>query len=289
MQSIVGPLSKSLAGAFLVSMTFSLGMDVTWRDISSTLRDKSLVCRVLAANLVVVPLLGLALTRVFLMPTDFTIAVLLLASAPGAPISLKYTKRKDDDAPFAAALAFLLILAAICFTDPIAKLILPAAAKVNVPFDRVLAVVLLLMVLPGLAGFAFQHGRNDIVTIKKVTRISATAFFLAWTVLVWTEQSRAVKQIGVRTLAAMLALIFGSMIIGWLMGGPKRENRRILATGTSMRNVALCAVIALESFPGTKVDLGLVAFSTLMVPPNSMLGLYENYRKRRIKAPAPAP
>ena len=87
----------------------------------------------------------------------------------------------------------------------------------------------------------------------------------------------------------MLALILGSMTIGWLMGGPKRENRRILATGTSMRNVALCAVIALESFPGTKVDLGLVAFSALMVTPNSILGLYESYRKRRFKALAPSP
>lgn len=248
-----------------------------------------LVCRVLAANVVLVPLLGITLTRLFVMPEDFAIAVLLLAAAPGAPFSLQHTRRKDEDAPFAGALAFLLMLAAICFTEPIAKLILPPAAKVNVPFHRVLAVVLLLMVLPGWAGFAFQHGRKDIVTIRKVTRISATAFFLAWTVLVWTEQSRAVNQIGVRTLVAMLALIFGAMIIGWLMGGPKRENRRILATGTSMRNVALCAVIALESFPGTKVDLALVAFSTLMVTPNSILGLYESYRKRRVKALASAP
>ena len=289
MQSIVGPLSKSLAVAFLVSMNLSLGMEVTWHDISSTLRDKSLVCRVLVANLVLVPVLGLALSRLFLMPADFTIAFLLLASAPGAPFSLRYTRRKDEDAPFAAALALLLILAAICFTDPIAKLLLPVAAKVNVPLGRVLAVVLLFMVLPGLAGFALQHWRNDIVTIRKVIFLSATAAFVAWTVLVTAEQSRAIKRIGVRTLAAMLALILGSMIIGWLMGGPKRENRRILATGTSMRNVALCAVIALESFPGTKVDLGLVAFSALMVTPNSILGFYENYRKRRIKALAPAP
>ena len=288
MQSIVGPLSKSLAIAFLVSMNLSLGMEVTWHNISSTLRDRSLVCRVLVANLVLVPLLGLALTRVLPMPPDFTIALLLLASAPGAPFSLRYTRRKDEDAPFAAALAFLLVLAAICFTDPIAKLILPTV-NVTVPFGRVLAVVLTFMVLPAFTGFVLQHWRKDIVTVRKVTSLSATAFFLAWTVLVTAEQSQAVKRIGVHTLAAMVALILGSMIIGWLMGGPKRENRRILATGTSMRNVGLCAVIALQSLPRTKVDLGLVAFSALMVTPNSILGLYETYRKRRIKALAHAP
>lgn len=283
MLSIAGPLSKALAIGFLVSMNLSLGLEVTWQDISCSLRDKSLVCRVLVANLLLVPLLGLALTRVLPMPADFTIAFLLLASAPGAPFSLRYTRRKVEDTPFAAALALLLILSAICFTDPIAKLLLPATAKVSVPFGRVLVVVLIFMVLPVFAGFSLQHWRKDNFTIRKVTSLFATAFFLAWTVLVTTEQSQAVKRIGIRTLAAMLALILGSMIIGWLMGGPKRENRRILAAGTSMRNVALCAVIALESFPGTKVDLGLVAFSALMVTPNTILGFYESYRKRWTK------
>jgi BASS family bile acid:Na+ symporter len=82
----------------------------------------------------------------------------------------------------------------------------------------------------------------------------------------------------------MVLLIIGSMIIGWFLGGPQRENRRILATATSMRNVGLCAVIAIESFPGTKVDIGIVAFSALMVTPNSFLALYENYREKRRKA-----
>jgi BASS family bile acid:Na+ symporter len=109
-------------------------------------------------------------------------------------------------------------------------------------------------------------------------------FFLAWVILVTAEQSRAVRQLGFPTLAAMVLLIIGSMIIGWFLGGPQRENRRILATATSMRNVGLCAVIAIESFPGTKVDIGIVAFSALMVTPNSLLALYESYREKRRKA-----
>jgi BASS family bile acid:Na+ symporter len=109
-------------------------------------------------------------------------------------------------------------------------------------------------------------------------------FFLAWVILVTAEQSRAVRQLGFPTLAAMVLQIIGSMIIGWFLGGPQRENRRILATGTSMRNVGLCAVIAIESFPGTKVDIALVAFSALMVTPNSLLLFYENYWERRRKA-----
>jgi hypothetical protein len=47
MQSILGPLSKSLAIAFLVCMTMSLGLEVTWRQLLTLLRDKGLLCRAL--------------------------------------------------------------------------------------------------------------------------------------------------------------------------------------------------------------------------------------------------
>jgi len=225
------------------------------------------------------------LDMIFPMPLDFAIAFLLLAAAPGAPMSLSYTRNRDDDAPFAVALLLILILAAICFTPLIAELILPAQTLLSVPYDRVATVALLYMVFPGLIGIVIQRwGGEETVMIRKVTSISARVFFLAWVILVTAEQSRAVRQLGVPTLAAMVSLIIGSMIIGWLLGGPQRENRRILATGTSMRNVGLCAVIAIESFPGTKVDIALVAFSALMVTPNSFLLFYENYRKKRREA-----
>jgi len=284
MQSIFGPLPKSLAIAFLVCMTMSLGLQVTWRQFLAVRRDKGLLCRALVANLILVPLLGLALTKIFSMPLDFAIALLLLASAPGAPMSIRYTKNRDDDAPFASTLLFMLILAAICFTPLIAELILPAQARFSVPYDRVATIALLYMVFPGLIGIALQHWGEEAVIVRRVTFLSARVFFLAWVILVTAEQSRAVRQLGIPTLAALLLLIMGSMIIGWFLGGPQRENRRILATATSMRNVALCAVIAIESFPGTKVDIAIVAFSALMVTPNSFLAFYEGYRKKRRKA-----
>jgi predicted Na+-dependent transporter len=289
MHSISGPLSKSLAIAFLVCMSMSLGSQVTWGQLLTLLRDKGLLCRALAANLILVPLLGLALAMIFPMPPDFAIVFLLLAAAPGAPLSVRYTRNRDDDAPFAATLLFVLILAAICFTPFIADLILPAQTKLSVPYDRVATIALLYMVFPGLIGIAMQRWGEEAVMIGKIAFISARVFFLAWVILVTAEQSRAVRQLGIPTLAAMVLLIIGSMIIGWFLGGPQRENRRILATGTSMRNVALCAVIAIESFPGTKVDIAIVAFSALMVTPNSFLLFYEKYRDRRKKALATLP
>jgi predicted Na+-dependent transporter len=46
----------------------------------------------------------------------------------------------------------------------------------------------------------------------------------------------------------MLCLVLLSLAIGWAFGGPARENRRVLAIGSTLRNIGLCALIATTSF-----------------------------------------
>ena len=82
-------------------------------------------------------------------------------------------------------------------------------------------------------------------------------------------------------MAAMLILILVSMLIGWVLGGPDKNDRRVLATGTSMRNAAICLLIAQKSFPDTGVDVVVIAFSAFMVPPNMLFTLYEIIKNKR--------
>lgn len=283
MELILGPLSKSLAIAFLVCMSLSIGLEITWRQVTELLRDKGLLFRALAANIVLVPLLGMILVWIFPMPRDFEIAFLLLAAAPGAPSAIRYTRTEREDAPFAAGLAMLLICAAIVFTPVLAEIILPLETRVTIPYDQIATVLVLYIIFPGAIGFTLQRWPDESAMIGRVSFISARLFFAAWMLITFFEQSKATRRMGVRTLAAMFCLIAGSMILGWLMGGSKHANRRILASATSMRNVALCAAIALRSFPGTDVDIALVAFSSMMATPASTLVFYENFKKRRAK------
>ena len=79
----------------------------------------------------------------------------------------------------------------------------------------------------------------------------------------------------------MLLFIVLSMAAGWYMGGPTKETRPVLATVTGMRNVALCLLIALKTFPDPAVQTPLVAFSALMVPPSMLYTLYWVIRSKR--------
>jgi len=75
------------------------------------------------------------------------------------------------------------------------------------------------------------------------------------------------------TVLAMLLLLLVSMLIGWLIGGPDRETRRILATSTGMRSVIVVLYIARYCFPGTNVYMIPIVYLSLMVPTNLLFHL----------------
>jgi hypothetical protein len=49
-----------------------------------------------------------------------------------------------------------------------------------------------------------------------------------------------------------------------------------------MRNVALALALASRSFSGADVDVGVLAFSALMLPPNVLFTIYQS---RKMKKP----
>lgn len=75
---------------------------------------------------------------------------------------------------------------------------------------------------------------------------------------------------GSQTQGITLLFIVTVILIGWFLGGPKKGNREVLATASSMRNIALRMAIVLTSFPNQGVEAPLIAFVALMIPVNML-------------------
>jgi BASS family bile acid:Na+ symporter len=78
---------------------------------------------------------------------------------------------------------------------------------------------------------------------------------------------------GTNGIAAIVLLILGSWVVGWLMGRPEIKNRKVLAISSSMRNVGVCLPIASNYFVGTDVSIPMLAFSGIMIPMNMVFAL----------------
>jgi hypothetical protein len=97
--------------------------------------------------------------------------------------------------------------------------------------------------------------------------------------LVRKEAFAAIK--GGGAILAMGILLLASMIIGWFIGGPDPDSRRVVATATGMRSVIVVLYVARSCFPGTNVFMAPIAYLTLMVPTNLVFTtIYSMWLKR---------
>jgi len=286
MESLLGGASKVLIIVFLVSTMISIGLEVTLKEILLAASNKSLFIKALVANFILVPFLALGIARILPMPMNIETGFLLLAAAPGALFAINFTRRTDN-VPFAAGLLFALTALSLVVTPFLAQLILNIDEPVTLHYDRAIQALFLYVLLPLLAGFALNRWASPMaLRLRKPVSACAGISFVVVTVITMGQKSAATKQIGIHGLLAMVLMIAASMVIGWMLGGPDRGTRRVLTVNTSMRNVALALAIASPNFPGANVDVGILAFSALMLPPNVLFTIYHSRKTKKLVAQA---
>src|SRR5262249_53487563 len=115
---------------------------------------------VLPVNFLLAPVLTLALARLFQVPTEISVGMLLLAAAPFAPVVPVFAKMAKADLALAGALTALFPFFCAFLTPPICEVGLKfllgnGALKFSV--GTILLVLASTITLPLAAGVAFRH------------------------------------------------------------------------------------------------------------------------------------
>lgn len=254
---------------------FSIGLRVSGGELLDVVRNRALFMRTLVANCLVIPAIGFLLVHIFPLTPDATVGILLLAAIPGTPIALQFTRKAKTRLAFAASMTFVLSLVSVAMA-PLAIGVVPQTARQNQqPILLLVTAIVLYIALPLCAGLWVAKLAPRIAPrlVLPLGILATAAFlFLMWeTRLVRREAFDAIRGRG--TIAAMLLLLFLSMWIGWMTGGPDRESRRVLATSTGMRSVVVVLYIARYCFPGTGVYMVPIVYLSIMVPTNLLFHL----------------
>jgi bile acid:Na+ symporter, BASS family len=246
---------KLVALVMLVALTFGSGLQVNREHLMAVLRNIGLTGRVLLANLVIVPILGVLLAKLFALPPEIETGFLLMAIAPGVPFVLINVRKRGGSLGMAVELEVLLPLLSVITVPLTAQFVLPTAAASQLPILKFVITLVLFQLLPLLVGIIIA-GRLP-ATAPKLGRMAHLLFLLsalALFILLGPKLASGVASVyGSHGIWAMLCLVILSMISGWALGGPPREDRRVVGIGTTLRNIGLCALIATTSFPGTDV------------------------------------
>lgn len=263
----------------IVITMISIGMQVTLAQIAGAVMQTRLMAKALLANLIIIPLVALFLVWVFHMPQGLALGFLLVAAAPGAPLIPKLAEVARANLPFSVGLMFVLAVLAIVTTPLTANLILPLDDTIEFDVLKVIKSLVLLQLLPLLAGLAI--GRWLPRVQKAVVRPSillanfATAAII---LLVIMRDYQTLIALPWTAVAAMLILIVSMLLLGWMLGGPQKASRRSLALGTSAQSNGLALLITSSSFPGTGADIAVIAFGVLNIIINFGVAIYWHRR-----------
>lgn len=264
---LVEVLTKVALLSFLLSSMLALGLGLTLDQIAEPLRDWRAVAVALGLNFVLMPLCALGLAKVLQLDQPFGVGLLLLGAAAGAPFLPALAKLASGNLPYSVALMVLLMVVTIVYL-PIALPLLLPGVRVN-PLQIAQSLVLLMLVPLGIGLFVESKFADLAARAKplldKLSSLSLIAFVL---VMIATNINNVLQIFGSRGILAGLLLIAVGFGSGWLIGGPDRDTKTVLALGTSQRNIAAALLIGLQSFsddPKVEVMVIVTAIVGLIV------------------------
>src|SRR5450631_696011 len=134
---------KILVLLFLVVAMLSVGMQTQVSDLRALLSSRSFFARLLLANFVIVPIVGVAIAHLLPLEPPVAAALVLLACTPGGLSALNFTTKVKGSEYLAGAAMCLLSLLALVVSPLMLKLVLPAHVELVVPYAKYLAFVLI--------------------------------------------------------------------------------------------------------------------------------------------------
>ena len=248
-------LSKAVTVAmlsFVVSSMLAMGAALTVSQIFDPLRNVRLVVLALVANFVLMPLGAFALAKVLWLDEPLGVGLLLLGCAAGAPFLPKLAQLAKGNLPFGVGAMVLLMVITVAYLPIVLPLLLPG---VTVNPVRIAQSLVLLMLLPLAIGL-FVKARYDATAARvkpALDWLSNVSLILLMVLITVVNFDKVLQVFGTRGILAGLLFIALGFCIGWLLGGPGKDTRTVLALATAQRNIAAALVVGSQSFGDPKV------------------------------------
>lgn len=255
-------LQQILAIVLLLSLMFNAGLQVDPSRLFSVLKTYRIILRALVANFIIVPLAAFLIVAALRLDDLVATGMLLMAIAPGVPfIILAGGRAKGGNHDLAVALAIVLPLLSFVSIPITAELLLPSAARAEVPISQLFS-LLLFQIAPLLFGVLVAAIAPRIAERLKgpIGRLTMVALLALFAVLVPTIVRSTFSIIGTRGILAAIAIDVVSLAVGEIFGGRDPAERFTFAIGTALRNPGIAMLIATTRFPETVVPASVTVY-----------------------------
>ncbi len=263
---------------FVLLTMFSIGMELSFARLLAVFRERRLMAKSLLVNTGLIPLLAYLTVRSVPVEAGYAAGVVLIAVAPGAPFGPKFAEISKSDIEFASGLMAVLGIVSVVTIPVSLGLFLPGNVTVDpLAIGWMIFVVQLLPLLVGI-GLDFYSASAKRWLYPPIQRLSDLSFLFLIVLLVVVYIDEMLTLVGTGTLFISVVIVGASLLLGYVLGGPKRNTREVLATTTAARNAAIALFIATTSFSDPDVLMVVIAFSFVGVVLSGLLAGMWKYR-----------
>lgn len=242
---------------FVICQMLSMGLVLTVPQILSPLKNTRLLILALVANFVVVPVIAIAIVSVFPLPQGYAIGLILIGCAAGAPFLPKMAQIAKGDTAYSVGLMVLLMVVSIVFLPIILPLIIKGVI-IN-PLDIAKSLVFLMLVPLGIALVVRARYKE---VADHLAPYFAQATNIALIILIFAflvgYMSELIGFIGTTVIVASLVFILIAFGVGYLLGGPGADTKKVLGFGTGLRGFSAAFAVATLNFTDPQVIMGIL-------------------------------
>jgi BASS family bile acid:Na+ symporter len=239
----------------LVLLMFDLGLVLRPADFRLLVERPRAVLVGLVGQILVLPLIGLAVAYGFHLEAVFFLGVMLIACSPGGSSSNVFSMLAGGDVALSVSLTMLSSIITL-FTGPLvmsyATGLVGENQMITLPVGNLLVQNIVLMLVPILLGLALALWREQLAhklhgVLKKLAFpglvVLATTFFIQNRETIVRE----FPQLGLVVTVLILLSMAGGVLLSWLMRLSGREQRTIIIE-IGMQNAAQAISIASSPF-----------------------------------------
>jgi len=232
-----------------------------------------------AAQFSIMPLGAFTLAKLFGLPSEIAVGLILTGSAPGAMASNVISYIAKADTAYSVSLTTVSTLLCPLLTPGLTFIL--ARSRLEVPFWEMVFSVVKMVIVPLFAGFGVRHYFKE--KIEKVLpifpAISVTFIIFICSLVIALNKDRLAQVTGLVLATAVILNIYG-MLSGYGVGSAFRmevRRRRTLAIEIGMQNAGLGTVLALKHF-GEKAAIPAAIFVFVCIITASVMA--ELWQKR---------
>lgn len=234
---------------FIAGVLFTSGLEVTFEQVLTPLKDRPVVARALLANIVIVPLFVYGMSVVCPLERPYMIGVLLYGFASGAPYTPKLVSAAAGNVPSSIASTMVLTVLTIVYMPIVLPFIVPEA---DIGVWEIAKPLLLQMFVPLVIGLSIRHfsaaAADALLRPSHLVVNLSLLIFLVLAVVLHHDALAAMVGTGAILSAVVLTVV--AFVVGYVIGpvGAEGKGKATLGLITTARNIGAAATVATANF-----------------------------------------